>query len=80
MDARAITDLRAVILPISVDYADVQARLPQHHGDPFDRLLISQSLTENISIVSSDAILRQLRRDSPLVISSRPLPRGYALC
>ena len=52
---RAITDLRAVILPISVDYADVQARLPQHHGDPFDRLLISQSLTEKISIVSSDA-------------------------
>jgi PIN domain nuclease of toxin-antitoxin system len=30
---------------------------PFHHRDPFDRLLASQSLTENISIISNDEIL-----------------------
>jgi PIN domain nuclease of toxin-antitoxin system len=29
--------------------------LPFHHKDPFDRMLIAQSLTENIPIVSADA-------------------------
>jgi PIN domain nuclease of toxin-antitoxin system len=28
--------------------------LPQHHRDPFDRLLISQSLAERIPIVTND--------------------------
>lgn len=30
--------------------------LPLHHRDPFDRLLISQSLVENFPIVSIDSI------------------------
>lgn len=29
--------------------------LPLHHKDPFDRLIIAQSLTENIAVISSDA-------------------------
>lgn len=53
---QAITDLRAAILPISVEYADVQANLPPHHGDPFDRLLVAQSEAEKISLVSNDVI------------------------
>jgi len=28
--------------------------LPQHHDDPFDRMLIAQSLAEGIPIVSND--------------------------
>lgn len=53
---QAIADLRLSLLPITVEYADVQAGLPDHHRDPFDRLLIAQALTEAISIVSSDPI------------------------
>jgi PIN domain nuclease of toxin-antitoxin system len=30
------------------------ASLPQHHGDPFDRLLIAQSQVERIPIVTAD--------------------------
>jgi PIN domain nuclease of toxin-antitoxin system len=52
---QALTDLGATILPITVDHADVQAGLPHHHGDPFDRLIIAQSLVEGIAIVSADA-------------------------
>jgi PIN domain nuclease of toxin-antitoxin system len=29
-------------------------KLPRHHRDPFDRLLIAQSMIEKIAIVSSD--------------------------
>lgn len=56
---RALTDLRARLLPITIDYSDEQANLPNHHGDPFDRMLISQALVESIPIISGDAILDQ---------------------
>ena len=52
---KALADLGAVLLPVTVEYADVQAGLPFHHRDPFDRLLIAQSLTENVPLVSADA-------------------------
>ena len=34
-------------------------RLPWHHRDPFDRLLISQALEEGLSIVSRDSVFDQ---------------------
>ena len=52
---QALADLGATLLPITVEYADAQAALPKHHGDPFDRLLIAQSLIESIPIVGLDA-------------------------
>lgn len=30
-------------------------RLPFHHRDPFDRLIIAQAITENLPIMSKDA-------------------------
>ena len=54
---RAIGDLGVSLLPITVDYADRQASLPAHHRDPFDRLLVAQSLAESMPVVSSDAQL-----------------------
>jgi PIN domain nuclease of toxin-antitoxin system len=53
---QAISELGLAILPISVECADAQIALPGHHGDPFDRLLAAQSLTENVVIVSADVI------------------------
>lgn len=52
---QAIGDLGVTILPITVEYADVQAGLPDHHGDPFDRLLVAQAMVEQVAIVSIDA-------------------------
>jgi len=54
---QAIADLGLTILPINVEYADVQAGLPRHHGDPFDRLLVAQAIVEGIPVVSTDAQL-----------------------
>jgi PIN domain nuclease of toxin-antitoxin system len=57
--SQAINDLQATILPITIEYADCQAKLPCHHRDPFDRLLIAQSLVEDIPLVSSEALFDQ---------------------
>lgn len=51
---RAMADLGLTVLPITVEYADVQAGLPRHHGDPFDRLLVAQSQVESVHLVSDD--------------------------
>ena len=40
------------ILPIDVRHAE--ATMPHHHKDPFDRMLIAQSVVENVALVSSD--------------------------
>jgi PIN domain nuclease of toxin-antitoxin system len=51
----AIADLVLEILPITVEYGERYAILPSHHKDPFDRLMIAQSLVDGIPIVSVDA-------------------------
>ena len=52
---KAITDLDLDVLPIELEHAEVQAGLPHHHRDPFDRLIVAQSLAERVPIVSMDA-------------------------
>jgi PIN domain nuclease of toxin-antitoxin system len=54
---KVIADLSLAILPITVDYADVQARLPYHHRDPFDRLIVAQAIAEGIPVISADSQL-----------------------
>lgn len=44
------------LLPIKIDHAAEVTRLPFHHKDPFDRMLIAQSLVESIPIVGCDPI------------------------
>jgi PIN domain nuclease of toxin-antitoxin system len=45
------------ILPIKVAHVATIVTLPFHHKDPFDRLLVAQALTEEIPIISVDAML-----------------------
>ncbi len=47
----------AVPLPLSLDHAALVESLPTHHRDPFDRLLISQAITENAVLVTGDVTL-----------------------
>ena len=44
-------------LPITLAHIARVSALPLHHRDPFDRMLIAQSLTEGIPLVSADAAL-----------------------
>jgi len=45
------------LLPIDFRHVCKVESLPFHHRDPFDRLLIAQSLLEKMTIVSADAAL-----------------------
>lgn len=42
------------ILPIELSHALHLENLPLHHRDPFDRMLISQAIAENMTLVSAD--------------------------
>jgi PIN domain nuclease of toxin-antitoxin system len=46
-----------VILPISFEDILLLTNLPFHHRDPFDRMLVVQSINNNLKILSKDEIL-----------------------
>jgi len=48
---------RIKTLPISVDHLLTLERLPMHHRDPFDRMLIAQSIEENMPLVTADPLM-----------------------
>jgi PIN domain nuclease of toxin-antitoxin system len=45
-----------LVLQITFDHVKRLEKLPLHHRDPFDRILIAQSLEENLPVVSSDPL------------------------
>ncbi len=45
------------LLPIRLEHVAAVEELPNVHGDPFDRLLIAQSLAEGYAIVGIDKVL-----------------------
>lgn len=53
-------------LPVYARHAKEVAKLPLHHGDPFDRLLIAQAKTEPTRLLTSDA---HLAKYSDLVVA-----------
>lgn len=44
------------LLPIEVFHLHQLVQLPFHHRDPFDRLLVAQSIVENLPLISRDSI------------------------
>jgi PIN domain nuclease of toxin-antitoxin system len=47
--------MRFRLLPIQLQHLAALAGLPQHHRDPFDRLLVATAVAERLTLVSSDA-------------------------
>ena len=45
-----------LVLPISIEHALRAGSLPEHHRDPFDRMLIAQAQAEHLPILSNDTI------------------------
>ena len=46
------------VLPLTLDHVLRLEQLPLHHRDPFDRILIAQSLEEEFPILSADPLLK----------------------
>ncbi len=47
------------ILGVELEHVLALGNLLQHHGDPFDRLLISQALVEDAELVTADSLFTQ---------------------
>ena len=43
-------------LEITIEHALAVRLLPHHHGDPFDRMLVSQASLEGLRLVTADGI------------------------
>lgn len=54
---RDINDVQ--ILPVELEHIWQLDNLALHHKDPFDRMLIAQSITENLPIMSIDSVFAQ---------------------
>lgn len=46
-------------LPVTIRDGEFAARLPLHHRDPFDRILVAQAMLEGLVLVSADEKLPQ---------------------
>ncbi|OJZ08042.1 MAG: twitching motility protein PilT [Thiobacillus sp. 63-78] len=55
--AQAARDTGFVELPVRAEHGAKVAQLPLHHRDPFDRLLIAQSLLLPAQLLTADAAL-----------------------
>jgi PIN domain nuclease of toxin-antitoxin system len=54
-------------LAVTGEHAARVATLPAHHRDPFDRLLVAQSLVEGLTLLTADAQLAHYGRSVRLV-------------
>lgn len=54
---RAAEEAGFLHLPVTAAEASAGARLPWHHTDPFDRLLVAQANAHALTLVSRDATL-----------------------
>ena len=57
----ALPEMGLIELPITAVHAASVSSLPPIHRDPFDRLLIAQSLTEPLVLLTNDALLERYR-------------------
>lgn len=54
-----IVEMGCIELPISAYHSKQAANLPEHHRDPFDRVLIAQAQAEGLIIVTADTVFPQ---------------------
>lgn len=46
-----------LLLPVDLAHIEATARLPRHHRDPFDRMLVAQAIEEGMTLVTGDDTL-----------------------
>ena len=52
-----------IMLPVEREYLHLLAALPDYHKDPFDRLIVSTALYENLLLVSCDDNIHKYSAD-----------------
>ncbi len=54
-------------LSVTIPHALAVEKLPEHHRDPFDRMLVAQSLMEGLTLVTRDSNLKKY--DVPIILA-----------
>ena len=54
-----IKEERFTELPVTIAHTQTLEKLPLHHSDPFDRLLIAQAISEKATLISRDMIFKK---------------------
>jgi PIN domain nuclease of toxin-antitoxin system len=54
---QAVSDCGFIPLPITIDHSIAISTLPRLHQDPFDRMILAQSITENLKIITNDEMV-----------------------
>jgi PIN domain nuclease of toxin-antitoxin system len=54
------------ILPVTFAHTVENNQLPFHHRDPFDRIIVSQAIIENMDFISSDDIFDEYLKGKPV--------------
>ncbi len=49
------------IIPINIEHLLTLSELPEHHGDPFDRLIISQAISEELTLITRDGGMKKYK-------------------
>ncbi|MDG4834594.1 type II toxin-antitoxin system VapC family toxin [Solwaraspora sp. WMMD1047] len=57
--AQRVRDMGFRELPVTYAHAIAAGRLPPHHRDPFDRMLVAQAAVEGLTLVSRDESIAQ---------------------
>ena len=55
--SKHLVDVAVEVLPVSLRHAVGVADLPNHHRDPFDRLIVAQALAEGIPVLTADPLV-----------------------
>lgn len=57
--AAALAEEGFTCLSIAADHVDEVAALPDHHRDPFDRLMVAQARRERLTLLTVDPLVLQ---------------------
>lgn len=49
------------VLPIQISHVLKTGKLPPHHSDPFDRIIIAQALTEKFTLITIDPKIKKYK-------------------
>ncbi len=52
-----LEEMQITSLPVTVAHAVAAGRLPVHHRDPFDRMLIAQAQVEGLVLMTEDSAM-----------------------
>jgi PIN domain nuclease of toxin-antitoxin system len=65
--AERVRDMGFRELPITPAHAIAAGRLPMHHRDPFDRMLVAQATVEGLTLATRDSDIRRYDVDTLIV-------------